>query len=72
MYAKMAGDKRLIPFAELNMLDHFVQYYSGAYTHETAALLGLEFAYSLRLAAKEVTDFHDRLHKVRQQLNQKK
>ena len=54
------------------MLDHFVQYYQGAYTHETASELGLEFAYSLRLAAKETADFHDRLNKVRQQLNRKK
>ena len=68
----MAGDKRLIPFAEISMLDHFVQYYSGAYTHETASELGLEFAYSLRLAAKETADFHDRLNKVKQSLKGKK
>lgn len=68
----MAGDKRLIPFIELSMLDHFVQYYHGAYTHETAAELGLEFAYSLRLATKETAEFHDRLNKVKQSLKVKK
>ena len=68
----MAGDKRLIPFIEINMLDHFVTYYQGAYTHETASELGLEFAYSLRLAAKETSEFHDRLNKVKQSLKGKK
>lgn len=72
MYARMANDKRLRPFSTINMLDHFVTYYQGAYTHETASALGLEFAYSLRLAAKETADFHDRLNKVKQSFKNKK
>ena len=71
MYARMAGDKRLRPFSQISMLDHFVTFYQGAYTHETASELGLEFAYSLRLAAKETADFHDRLNRVKQQMKSK-
>ena len=71
-YAKLAADTRLIPFASIAMLDHFVTYYQGAYNHNQVFKMGLDHAYSLRLYHKELSEFQDRINKVKQSFKNKK
>ena len=54
------------------MIDYFVTYYQGAYTHETAFDLGLEHAYSLKLYHKEFAEYQDRYHSIKRKLEEKK
>jgi len=53
------------------MLDHFVTYYQGAYDHDKVFKMGLEHAYSLRLYHKELSEYQDRLNKVKQEFKNK-
>jgi len=70
-YSKLAGGHRLKPFSTIAMLDHFVTYYQGAYDHDKVFKMGLEHAYSLRLYHKELSEYQDRLNKVKQEFKNK-